>query len=252
MMKMLDVLDYMLSTFSPLPISKASELTWYRKLAHILDILFRKSGISLKNGELCCDATKVARNENRLLCEDENDKKTLLGRKIKLLLNAVCLDLSSSKWKKDGVAVSLGEQQQIKNERMNSAILKQLLKLSIDPDIMSNCYVLAMDWIGVCGYLFTVKKFNDVHVAHHVGDLFLPALSSSFRDFQATLDLLFSFRNHHMNLRKIIKPAQQRQSALNTLRSYRNAAPPLNEPSVPGTFFTPVKKLTKANHDTDE
>lgn len=92
---------------------------------------------------------------------------------------------------------------------------------------MTNCYVLAMDWIGVCGYLFTVKKFNNVHVAHHVGDFVLPASSSSFRDFQATLDLLFSFRNHHINLRKIIEPAEQRQRALKTLRSYRNVTPQL-------------------------
>lgn len=52
------------------------------------------------NGEfliqLRCDVTKVARNENRLLCEDEDDKKTLLGRKMDLRLNAVCLDMSSS------------------------------------------------------------------------------------------------------------------------------------------------------------
>lgn len=63
MMKMLDVLDYMASTFLPLPSSKASKITWYRKLAHILDILFHKSGILLNDDELCRDATKVAGNE---------------------------------------------------------------------------------------------------------------------------------------------------------------------------------------------
>lgn len=46
-MKMLDILDHMVADALPLPGSKASELTWYRKTADILDILFRKSGISL-------------------------------------------------------------------------------------------------------------------------------------------------------------------------------------------------------------
>lgn len=47
LMKMLDILDYMVADALLLPDIKASELTWYRKTVHILDILFRKSGVSL-------------------------------------------------------------------------------------------------------------------------------------------------------------------------------------------------------------
>lgn len=51
------------------------------------------------------------------------------------------LDISSS----DGVSASLEEQQQIKNVRANSAILRQLHELPIDEERKSNFYVLAMD-----------------------------------------------------------------------------------------------------------
>lgn len=47
LMKMLDILDYLVADAAPHPDSKSSELTWYRKTAHILDIILRKSFISL-------------------------------------------------------------------------------------------------------------------------------------------------------------------------------------------------------------
>ncbi|GAA5803197.1 hypothetical protein HPULCUR_008673 [Helicostylum pulchrum] len=90
----------------------------------------------------------MTRNENKLLCDDNDDKKRVLGRKIGLLLNATSQDKSSSEWKKDGVSAGLVEQQQIKNVRTNSAILRHLYKLPIDEERKPNVYVLAMDWIG--------------------------------------------------------------------------------------------------------
>ncbi|KAG2212460.1 hypothetical protein INT46_007997 [Mucor plumbeus] len=239
LMKMLDILDYMVADALLLPDIKASELTWYRKTVHILDILFRKSGVSLN---------ELARNENKLLCDDNDDKKPVLGRKLDLLLNAASMNKSSSEWKKGGVCASLVEQQQIKNVRANSAILRQLHKLPIDEERKPNVYVLAIDWIGVCGYIFAVKEINEAHVAHHIGDLVLPASLSSFQDFQTTPDLLFSFRNYQLKLKKIVEPAYNRQNASNTLKSFRSVTPPPNEPSIsPGTFFSPVKKQSKTS-----
>ncbi|KAG2236781.1 hypothetical protein BDF21DRAFT_461458 [Thamnidium elegans] len=96
----------------------------------------------------------------------------------------------------------------------------------------SDVYVLAMDWIGVCAYNFAVKKINEVHVAHHIGDLVLPASLSSFQDFQTTLNLLFSFRNHQLKLKRIVEPAYNRQSASNTLKSFRSVTPPSISPKT--------------------
>jgi hypothetical protein len=114
------------------------------------------------SGELCCNATKVERNENKLLCDDNDDKKPVLGRKIDLLLNAASMDISSSEWKKDGVSASLVEQQQIKNVRTNSAILRQLHKLPIDEERKPNVYVLAMDWIGKSFKLCTKQHYCNI------------------------------------------------------------------------------------------
>lgn len=192
-----------------------------------------------------------------MLCEDNDDKKSALERKIDLLLNASSMEISSSEWKKDG----LTEQQQIKNVRTNSAILRELLKLPIHQKKKNDLFVLG--WIGLvsfwnfipsknslfnrtiglCGYVFAVRETNDVHVAYHVGDLILPASLSSFEDFQKTLDTLISFKNHQLRLKRIIKPAYNKQSASNTLRSFRSVTPPPNQQSTPpNTFFTPVKK----------
>lgn len=73
------------------------------------------------SGELCCNATKIARNENKLICDDNDDRKPVLDRKLGLLLNGASMDISSSEWKKEGVTSGLV---QIKRARTNSAILR--------------------------------------------------------------------------------------------------------------------------------
>ncbi|KAI8641122.1 hypothetical protein BD408DRAFT_418659 [Parasitella parasitica] len=153
------------------------------------------------------------------------------------------MEISSSEWKKGGISFGLAEQQQIKNVRTNSAILRELLKLPINQEKKNDLFVFIQRTIGVCGYVFAMKETNDVHVGYHVGDLILPASLSSFEDFQKTLDTLFSFKNHQLRLKRIIEPAYNKQSASNTLRSFRYIAPPPNQQSTPpNTFFTPVKK----------
>ncbi|KAI7890395.1 uncharacterized protein EV154DRAFT_422043, partial [Mucor mucedo] len=127
-----------------------SEMTWHRKMASILNVIFRNADIVLHNGETSCQATKHSRNINSRLCEDADNKKPLMGRKIDLLLNSVSVDISSSEWKKANVSAATGEQQQAKNCRTNSAILHQLLDLPIKTINLQETFVVGMDWIGMC------------------------------------------------------------------------------------------------------
>lgn len=90
-------------------------------------------------------------NRNRQLCNDNDKKKALCGRKIDLLVSSMSINLSSSEWKKATAINSLVQAQQIKNSRTNSAILHNLAKLPISGNDKNKLFTLGMDWIGKYG-----------------------------------------------------------------------------------------------------
>ncbi|KAG2202028.1 hypothetical protein INT47_006220 [Mucor saturninus] len=219
----------------------ASEMTWYRKMASILDIFFRNTDILLHDGETSCQATKDSRNINSRLCEDADNKNSFVGRKIDLLLNSVSVDISSSEWKKANVSVATGEQQQAKNCRTNSAILHQLLDSHVKNINLPTTFVVGMDLIGGCGYMLGIKSVDGAHIAYHLGDLVLPSSLACLQDFKDILDLLYAFKKYQLMLKAIIESAYHRKQAAGTLGHYREVDLP-DDIKIPETLFSPQQQ----------
>jgi hypothetical protein len=103
----------------------------------------------MNSGEICSKSTKDARITNMKVCNDNDGKKPVIGRKIDLILVSMSLEVSCSEWKKDNTSPALVEQQQIKNCRTNSSILHDLKKLPITEKEKEDMFVLGMEWIGM-------------------------------------------------------------------------------------------------------
>ncbi|KAF7723338.1 hypothetical protein EC973_002086 [Apophysomyces ossiformis] len=248
--ELLQMLDIMDTVIADLPdhneiqsrrATNKSELTHYRHVAKLLDIMFRDTNFDMEDGETCSKATKAARQYNMNMCGDNEQKQTVIGRRIDLLISKMAIELGSSEWKKENVAPSVGRQQQIKNARTNKAILRALERMPVDDDKREELFVLGMDWLGSLGYMIAIKQFDSAYVAYFMGDLILPPTLSNLGDFKQTLDLLFAYKHHHVQLEKILEPAYHRNKAQSILQHYRSPAIPKRDLS-PDTFFTPVKK----------
>jgi hypothetical protein len=98
---------------------------------------------------------------------------------------------------------------------------------------------------GNVGYMMAIKKVDSAYVAYHIGDLALPVSLSCLKDFKQTLSLLFSFKNHHFKLKKILAPSCPRQANNQVLSMYRCGNAPAKRSSSPGTFFSPKKKAAE-------
>ncbi|KAI9244746.1 hypothetical protein EDC94DRAFT_665518 [Helicostylum pulchrum] len=169
LVKMLDILDYLIMNFGPVS-SKENEVTCYRKAAYIMDILFRNTPLDLVDGEHSSDATKDARNTNKKAEDDDDDKKDLIGRKIDLIIKGSEVEVSSSERKKSKTTINVIQQQRIKSIRTNSAMLHKLSELAGH----ENLFLLGMDWVGYVGSMICLSQVSDVHCAHIIGDLVLP------------------------------------------------------------------------------
>lgn len=70
------------------------------------------------------------------------------------------------------------------------------------------------------GFMYTIDTFEDVFTIHYAGDLIIPEIISTISVLNTTLDLLYSFKNHHVKLTKRIQSAVEKselQKQLNML-----------------------------------
>lgn len=89
--------------------------------------------------------------------------------------------------------------------------------------------------IGFIGVMFSLTQVSDAHCVHIVGELILPQSMNVLEIFKDTLNLLYLFKQHKLNLLDLVIPALERKVIEG---SY-------NEPLVRRatmTFFTPKKK----------
>lgn len=93
--------------------------------------------------------------------------------------------------------------------------------------------------------MMAIKKVDSAYVAYHIGDLALPVSLSCLKDFKQTLNLLFSFKHHHFELRRILAPCCRRQANNQVLSMYRYGNVSPKRSLSPGTFFSPKKKQQK-------
>ena len=117
--------------------------------------------------------------------------------------------------------------------------------------------------IGTFGYMFSVHRVDDAYIATPVSDLRIPTDLTELHDFVKTLDNLFKFKKHHMQLQRIVDPAYRRHQEDQTLAQLRT---PIKRalsddsdnddddgdretPKSPNTFYSPRKK--RANNRTN-
>lgn len=104
---------------------------------------------AFNSGETCSNATKTCRQLNEEICDDQVTNSTTIGRRIDLLMKVMNIELRSSEWKRPNVGKKLGESQQIKNIRTNTAILESIESMPLDDDQRSNVFVIGIDWLGI-------------------------------------------------------------------------------------------------------
>ncbi len=213
------IVKHSLSDRSRDPDNNESELTTYRKFSKTLDDMLYSTILQALDGEPVCDATrKVAKNHQRLY-GSTIPLNNGFGRKIDLIIATKKIELSSSEWKRKSATPRKCLQQQNKNVRVNKSILREILQLPIDEIDKKNLFVIGMDFVGNLGYLFGVKKYEDVYFANTISSLTIPKYLDQLPSFAKTLDDLYRWRNHHLYLEELILPAFEQLEEKKVLES---------------------------------
>ncbi|KAG2210556.1 hypothetical protein INT47_002498 [Mucor saturninus] len=131
--------------------------------------------------------------------------------------------------------------QQTKNIRMNKAILSKLHELPFSESEDNNSlYTLSMDWIGYKGYMFGVKKNDNIYVATHIRSLSMPEHLFQFPNLVHVLDALYCWKNHHNNLEDILLPTLITKQE-NSFFSQFNTKDVNDVNSFPNIYLNPMK-----------
>ncbi|KAI8878342.1 hypothetical protein K501DRAFT_258761 [Backusella circina FSU 941] len=133
--------------------------------------------------------------------------------------------------------------QQYKNIRTNKGILKNWLSLPIPENTKKLLSILAMDWIGTNGYMFTVSHAEDVFVAHHHSNLEMFTHIDDLPKFIDTIDALYIFKNHNLYLKDTLVTANNKKRRADVLADLIPGNVNDRE-SSPNILFFPRKKRT--------
>lgn len=144
---------------------KLSENTYLRKFAEIIDILFKKTNLFIKDGENVCEASK------RMQIINEGD--VTYGRRLDLIVTSEQddrdIELCSLEFKKGDASYTTLLYQQSKNLRINACILNEIHLLTLE----ENLSIAYLDFSGRNAYISQIFKTNDQCVAHEVGKVII-------------------------------------------------------------------------------
>jgi hypothetical protein len=191
-----------------------SEATY--KLASLLDLLLRDTSLKLIIGEQISRATKRYQEKN-LKHNVNNGQSKAFGHRVDILMETMGVELSACELKKDKVSKTTAIQQYISDMLVNKAILAEILNLSLSSDDQPT--VMSMDWIDPVGYMFLVRKVHDVFVIDYLDSLKIPSTLIELKTFMPTLDWLFKWKQHHMQLQQIVESAKIQQQDQEKLQS---------------------------------
>lgn len=160
---------------------KLFENTYLRKFADIVDTLFKKTNLVIKDGENVCEASK------RMQIINEGD--VTYGRRLDLIVASEqdCRDieLCSLEFKKGDASYTTLLYQQSKNIRINACILNEIHLLTLEENIS----IAYLDFSGRNAYISQIFKMNDQYVAHEVGKLIV---IKSLLELEILLETMFS------------------------------------------------------------
>ncbi|CAO3615520.1 unnamed protein product [Mucor hiemalis] len=205
-------------------------------------------------GEPGCLAAKEQMIVNHSLFpfSEENVFSTCAIRKIDAIvvtdLNMERVELSTNEWKKSNVSSATATKQQSKNLRTNLSILNQLnRKYSIKTKT-----VVAMDFIGNAGYMYSLEEKEGLYVANLIEELSLPTSKEAIKHVSETINTLFKFKNHLEKLvtevaeSPIVRLPASRLKGVTRLRVHHEEA----SCKVPRVMFSPKAKKRKLNQHT--
>ncbi|KAG0184925.1 hypothetical protein DFQ28_010230 [Apophysomyces sp. BC1034] len=216
-----------------------SEATVYRRIAMILDELFCGTDVMLAD-----ECTKNTRLYNDMVFGTSSESS--FGRKIDLLIKYgenQELEISSNEFKKNGVTPAMATVQQCKNLRVNGTILDALQRLNARKPVKQ---VVAMDWLGYVGYMFTLLDINGVYFGEKIGVLLLPKSVMDLRSFINTMDILFCYKRFVISLGQEALSAWNNRQNMDILREVidvSNSSPSGQDQHH--IFFTPTHCRTK-------
>ncbi|KAG1451944.1 hypothetical protein G6F56_007952 [Rhizopus delemar] len=207
--KMLKVLD-IVTEYMDKPINdQASELTFYRRFAMLLDFVFSDLDMTLNDGEIVAEATKIAQQQSM------HNVTSCFSRKIDLLLRikGLKVGLASNEWKSTQTK-HMYIQQQSKNLRSNCSILNELF-------IRSN---------GKVNKLVAIN-----FIANTISTLLLPTDITHLESFKKTVRVLFKWKDFLGETIYTLKKCMVDQQLSGVVRS---STPDSDIPVTPSVFFT--------------
>ncbi|KAL7310161.1 hypothetical protein PS15m_009693 [Mucor circinelloides] len=265
-LKILDIYEHILNTVEYVDWTAGhTEEEYASYWVPILRIMFRGTSVSLKTGESTSAASKFERqvNENEYGGVSQN----IMGRRIDLLLKGhlsddkdkqQIIEMAAMEIKPAGVCLETEVIQLNKNVRVNKSILG-CLRSHCGEYADDSLFTIGMDVIGLSGYLYVIKQFEDVVVATkaHNKNMFLPADIDEIMDFMDsnTLDQLLNYMDEITSLYQKVKLSSKRfkrqrtsSRTSNSVAPYVSPPPPYHE--FPGaTFFTPKRPTNKKSQE---
>ncbi|KAI8064693.1 hypothetical protein BC940DRAFT_276638 [Gongronella butleri] len=227
---------------------QASELTHYRRVASVLDFMLHNKPLKLIDGEHVCKVTREISKANSSIYK-ENGVSITFGRRVDLLVTCQGIELTSNEWKRN-VSSKIIAQQQCKNARLNKAILKSILARVP----LSNIEILAMDWAGSSGYLFSLRNHDDLYVVRHHANLSIPDYVGELQDFIDTIEHLFGWVQHNLRVKDTVLAAR----FLTRKRGIMHDVVPstlttnTDESWHHDTFFSPRKRRSSMKRDDEQ
>ncbi|KAG0174681.1 hypothetical protein DFQ29_007405, partial [Apophysomyces sp. BC1021] len=228
------------------------EITYYRRAASLLDILFKGTDIMLTDGETASYSSKIALEMNKCLFNNV-DASSTYPRKIDLLLEydrKEKVELSSNEWKKARVSANIALSQQIRNLKVNATIINK--NQSVYSSTLNRS--LVMDFVGCSGYLYILEKLDDVFVAKTIGLLVLPKEFAILPIFKNTLKYFFMLKDFYCKEATELKKIICTRRALSPLNLIADSATAANNSTMTNLiFFKPAKKRKRTDsEDNDE
>ncbi|CAO3675322.1 unnamed protein product [Rhizopus stolonifer] len=204
---------------------KLSENTYLRKFSEIVDTLFKKTNLFIKDGENVCEASK------RMQIKNEGD--VTYGRRLDLIVTSEQdnrdIELCSLEFKKGDASYTTLLYQQSKNFRINACILNEIHLLTLE----ENLSIAYMDFSGRNAYISQIFKMNDQYVAHEVGKVIVIKNLLELEILRETMLNLFRWKRSLVSNSNVVSLANVNQCNRYALADISNTLGQISRPSPP-------------------
>lgn len=166
--------------------------------------------------------------------------------------NETKLPLCAIEWKKQNVDKTKLLLQQAKNIRGNKCHLSHILKMNLNEEERKHTIVTGMDWRGLNGYMFGVKKVKNVYSSVLIGALMIPTHLKLVMEFKNTLILLFRWRTHLVSLAEKVNLSHIREQINTNFEGIISTGLKRQGSATNLTYMSPKRRRSLAGPGEDE